>query len=217
MAENHYVDSKDQHIAAEGAPTHTELVGMYREAKKEVLSPWMQEDDRQAAMQKERDGVITDLRKSSLRIGFYLGLPAALSIVLGTLALFRTGKDVNEADAMVLAFVLLFALAGWAIMSFALIKATGTIFRKHTLRPLPIILTILLSLVFLIFPALRYFDKTIGGFAGNTAALVSILVLGIIISTILIFIWTAKHIPGLAKILALLVIFGASVATSYLM
>jgi hypothetical protein len=216
MAENHYVDPKDQHEAAQGIEDHSDLTVLYAETKKEDLGPWMQEDDRQVAMEKDRREVITSLRASALRIGMYLSLPVVLGILLGQFSFYRTGPGINEADAMALAFVILFLFAGWAILTYNLLKRVGETFHKHTLRPLPIVLTTLLSLIFLIRPALHYSNALIGGVGGNVVALVALLITGSIISTITIFAWTTKWIPGLVKILVLLAFFGLSVVAAYL-
>lgn len=216
MAENHYVDPKDQHEAAQGIEDHSDLTVFYAEAKKEDLGPWMQEADRQVAMEKERRAVITSLRTSALRIGFYLSLPVMLGILLGQFAIFRTGPGINEADAMVLAFVLLILLAGWAILTYNLLKRVGETFHKHTLRPLPIVLTTLFSLFFLIMPLFRITGTYIGGVIGYGLALGLLLVTGILIAIASIFMWTAVKIHPLAKILMLVLIVGVSIAAAYL-
>jgi hypothetical protein len=217
MAERHYVDPKDQHIAAEAVPTHTELSGMYRDAKKETLSPWMHEDERQAALEKERLDVIKGLRKSSLRIGFNLGFPFVLGILLVKLAFFRADTGLSQADAIVLAFVLLFLCAMSVILTFFLLKQVSKRYRDHTLRAAPVTLTTVLSLLFLVMPLYKLADMIIGGVAGYIAWLISLVIASIIITAVLIVIWTSRVIPALIKVIVLLIVFGASVAAMYLL
>ena len=214
MAENHYVDPKDQHIAAQGVPTRPELTTAYRNVQEKKLGPWMQEDDRQAAMEKDRLKVITDLRKSSLLIGISLSIPVVTGILLYEFALVRAYMD--PPTALILAFVLLFAAATWAIVTFRLFKWVSETFRQHTLRALPTSFTTLLILLLLVRPVFMYFLPKYGGQWGGIYALSTLLVIGIIVSIIMIFVWTAKWIPALLKIFVLLAFFGAAVALMYL-
>ncbi|MDB5179992.1 MAG: hypothetical protein JWN12_624 [Candidatus Saccharibacteria bacterium] len=214
MAENHYVDSKDQHEAAQGVEDHSELTVFYAKAKEEDLGPWMQEDDRQAAMEKERNNVIAGLRKSSILVGLCMSLPVVLGLLLGQLALIR--DTFNQTDAMILAFLLLFLLAGLLGITYALFRWIGKTFHKHTVRALPITLTTLLSLFFLIMPLFRITGTYIGGVIGYSIALGVLVVIGILITLTSIFTWTAARIHPLAKILILVLIFGVSVAVAYL-
>ena len=214
MAENHYVDAKDQHIAAEGVADHSELTTFYAEVKKEDLGPWMQEADRQAAMKKERDDVVAGLRKSSILVGLYVSLPVVLGLILGQLALIR--GDMNQADAMLFAFLLLFLLAVVIGISYGLFRWVGKTFHNHTVRALPITLTTLFSLFFLIMPLFRITGTNIGGLAGYSVALVSLLVIGNVITITSIFIWTSARLHPLVKILILALFFGAAVAVAYL-
>ena len=214
MTENHYVDPKDQHIAAQGVPTRSELTTAYRNVEEKTLGPWMQENDRQAAMEKDRLKVITDLRKSSLLIGIALSVPVVTGILLYEFALVRANMDPSA--SIILAFVLLFAAAAWAIVTFRLFKWVSETFRQHTLRALPTSFTTLLMLVLLIRPVFMYFLPKYQGQWGGIYALSTLLVIGIVVSIIMIFVWTAKWIPALLKITFLLATLGASAAIAYL-
>lgn len=214
MPENHYVDPKDQRIAAEGVSDHSELTTFYAEAKKEDLGPWMQEADRQAAMKKERDDVVAGLRKSSVLVGLYVSLPVVLGLILGQLALLRGGM--NQADAMLFAFLLLFLLAILVGITHALFKWVGKTFHNHTVRALPITLTTLLSLFFLVMPLFRLTGTYIGGPVGYSTALATLLVIGTIITIGSIFVWTSSKLHPLVKILILTLFFGIAVACAYL-
>jgi hypothetical protein len=90
MAENHYVEPLDQHIAAEGVPDHSDLTTFYAEAKVENLGPWMQEEDRQKALEVERNTIQTDLRKSVILIGLSISLPVVFGVLLGQFAMTNT-------------------------------------------------------------------------------------------------------------------------------
>jgi hypothetical protein len=214
MTENHYVDPKDQHIAAEGVPSRSDLTTAYRDANKETLGPWMKEDERQLAMEKDRQKVITSLRKSSLLIGLAISAPVVAGILLYDFAIVRATLD--QATSLVLAFVLLFAAAIWAIVTYRLFRWIGETFRQHTLKAPPITLTTLLILGFLVRPTFMYFTKHYADITGQIIWLASLLVIGIAVSIVLIFIWTTKWIPGLLKIFILLALFGAAVAVAYL-
>lgn len=214
MAENHYVDSKDQHEAATGVADHSDLTTFYASKKEEVLGPWMQEKDRQAALKKERDKIQTGLRKSSVLIGLNITLPVILGILLGQLAMARSG--INPADAMAMEFLLLFLLAALVGITYALFKWVGKTFHNHTVQALPIIFTTLLCLLLVIQKVFNLSDGLVGGLVGYGAALVALLVIGILIATITIFVWTSPKLPRLVALLVLLVFLGGAVAVFYL-
>lgn len=212
MAENHYVDPKDQHIAAEGVSDHSDLTVFYANKKNETLGPWMQEADRQAALQADRDAVVRRLRKSAFLIGLYTSLPVVIGIVL--VQFFMT--HVSLENAIPIIFLIIFGFGGYFVLTYVLFKRVGNTFHDHNLRALPITLTTLASLSFLIRPLFYLADLHIGGLVGYGAALVALVVVGIVISVISIFIWTAIKLPAIIKVTVLLLFFGASVAIAYL-
>lgn len=213
MAEKHYVDAKDQHIAAEGAPTHSELSTLYPGVTKEEKGPWMQEDERQAAMEKDRHKIISGLRKSAVLIGFCISLPVVLGIILGQLLM----TSLTPNNVMAYVFLMVLFLGGFVLMTFFLYKWVGQTFRIHALRALPITLTTLLSLLFIAMPVFRMAEAHIGGLVGYGVGLLSLLVIGIFIATISIFVWTSAKIHDIGKILVLAIFFGGAVAAAYLL
>ena len=212
MAENHYVDPKDQHIAAEGVPSRSDLTTAYRDAAHETLGPWMKEDERQAAMEKDRQKIIRGLRKSAFLIGASISIPVVISVAI---VKFMT-TQVNTENEIYLVFALVLAFGIFLGITYSMFKWVGQTFRNHNLRAMPITVTTLLCLFFLIMPALRYFSVKPSGLEIYVYSLGSLLVAGILIATISIFVWTTRWIPGLLKILILLAFFGASVAVAYL-
>jgi hypothetical protein len=212
MAEKHYVDAGDQTIAAEGVEDHSELTTIYPGAVKSEIGPWMQEQDRQAHKSAERQRSIRKLRTSSVLIGFYASLPVVVSVIVGQL--FMSTKTVVETYTVV--FLVMLGLAAFTGLTFAIYRWIGRTFHAHEMRALPITLTILASLFFIIQPLFRLGDEFIGGLTGYAAGLAGIIVVSIVISVVSVFAWTSSHIPSLVKIVVLLLFFGLSVATAYL-
>ena len=212
MAENHYVDAKDQHIAAEGVADHSDLTTFYAEAKKEELGPWMQEADRQKVLEEERNKVVLGLRKSAVLVGLSISLTVVAGIAIGQFFMnFITIENATYALP-----VIILGLLGFIALTFLLLRWVTRTFNTHNLRALPITLTTLLSLLFVSRPLFETMNSLVGGIAGYVAALASLVVIGIIIAAVSIFIWTSQKIHGIAKILILALFFGAAVAAAYL-
>ncbi|HEY8886631.1 MAG TPA: hypothetical protein VIM31_04000 [Candidatus Microsaccharimonas sp.] len=212
MAENHYVDAKDQHEAATGVEDHSDLTTFYAKAKEEELGPWMQEADRQEALQAKRDQIILGLRGSAVLVGLAISLPVAIGIVLGQF--FMT--HVNLKNAIPIFFLILFGLGGFFALTFVLYKWVGTRFQHHNIRALPITLTTLLSLALIVQKVFDLCIGLIGGLVGYGTALVALVAIGIIIATVSIFIWTSPKLSWILKILVLFVFLGVASAVFYL-
>ena len=212
MAENHYVDAKDQHIAAEGVADHSDLTTFYAEAKKEELGPWMQEADRQKKLEEERNQVVRGLRKSAVLVGLSISLTVVVGIALGQFFMnFITIENATYALP-----VIILGLLGFIGLTFVLLRWVIRTFNNHNLRALPITLTTLLSLLFASRPLFESMNTFIGGIAGYCAALSSLIILGIIIASVSIFVWTSQKIHGIVKILILALFFGTAVAAVYM-
>ena len=212
MAENHYVDSGDQHTAAEGAPDHSELTTLYRDPPKVELEHWMHENERQAALETKRATVTTNLRKSAILIGLALSIPVALGIIFEQF--FTT--TVNLVNAIPILFLIIFGFAGYFALSIHLFKWVAKTFHNHTLRALPISLTTLLCLFLLLRPTFYLTSLHIGGLAGYATGLGALLVIGTLITTISVLVWTSQKLPNIFKILVLVIFFGGSVASAFL-
>lgn len=212
MAENHYVDAGDQHTAAEGAPNHSELTTLYRDPPKVELGHWMHEDERQAALEKERANVTTDLRKSAILIGLALSIPVVLGIIFEQF--FTT--TVSLTNAIPILLLIIFGCAGYLALSVHLFKWVAQTFHNHTLRALPISLTTLLCLFLLIKPTFHLTNLYDGGMVGYVIGLSILLAVGTIITIISVLAWTSQKLPNILKILVLTVFFGLSAAAAYL-
>jgi hypothetical protein len=212
MAENHYVDPKDQHEAAQGIEDHSDLSVLYAEAKEENLGPWMQEDDRQAVLQDKRNTIVLDLRKSAILIGLSISLPVAIGIVLAQF--FMT--HVSLKNAIPILFLIILGIGGFFALTFALLKWVGTRFQRHNIRALPITATTLLSLALVAQRVFGLFEGLIGGLIGYSVALVALVAIGIIIATTSIFVWTSPKLSWIIKILVLFVFLGSAAAILYL-
>jgi hypothetical protein len=213
MADNHYVDPLDQNISAEGVPDHSDLTTFYAEAKVEELGPWMQEADRQKALEADRNKIQTGLRTSVILIGLSISLPVVFGILLGQFAMTNT----TVSDGVTLAFTLALLGVSVAVITFLLLKWVGGRFQKHSVRALPITLTTLGSLVLVVQKIFNLMNSLIGGLAGYAVAVVAVVVTGILITTISIFVWTSPKLPGLIKILVLLLFLGSAAAVIYLL
>jgi hypothetical protein len=213
MADNHYVDPLDQNISAEGVPDHSDLTTFYAEAKVEELGPWMQEADRQKALEADRNKIQTGLRTSVILIGLSISLPVVFGILLGQFAMTNT----TVSDGVTLAFTLALLGVSVAVITFLLLKWVGGRFQKHSVRALPITLTTLGSLVLVVQKIFNLMNSLIGGLAGYAVAVVAVVVTGILITTISIFVWTSPKLPGLIKILVLLLFLGSAAAVFYLL
>lgn len=213
MAENHYVDPGDQHIAAEGVEDHSELTTNYLEAKHETLGPWMQEDERQKAFEKDRSDIIKGLRAASVPIGLFVSIPVVLGILIGQFAL--TSVPANDPNAMAYVIGLIFAVGIAGIITVSLFRWVSRTFYNHSLRALPITLTILACVAFLVTPLFALGNTLIGGLAGYAAGLGGILLAGIVISVLSIFVWTMPKLSGVVKLSFLFLLLGVSVAAQY--
>jgi hypothetical protein len=212
MADYHSVDSGDQHIAAEGVADHSDLTTFYAEAKHEVLGPWMQEDERQKAMQIERDKIQTGLRKSVILIGLGISMPLVLGILLGQLFLaFATPSTVYT-----FIFIVIILSLALLITTVILLRWVAERFQKHSIRALPITLTTLLCLFLVVQRTFDLFDGLVGGIVGYAVALAALPVIGILIATITIFAWTSPKLSWVLKLLVIFVFLGVSTAIFYL-
>jgi hypothetical protein len=212
MAENHYVDPKDQIGEAEGVSDHSDLTTFYAEAKTEDLGPLLQEADRQKVMEDERNKIQTGLRKSVVLIGLSISMPVVFGILVGQLAMSQT----NLSDGITFAFLLAASGIVLLIMTFLMFKWVGKRFQKHGVRALPITLTTLLTLFLVIEKVFNLTNSLIGGIIGYATALVGLVVISIIVATILIFVWTSPKLPGIIKIIILFLFLGAAAAVYYL-
>jgi hypothetical protein len=212
MAEHHYVDPKDQHEAATGVEDHSDLTTFYAKPKEEVLGPWMQEEDRQKALQAKLDSIQTGLRKSVVLIGLSVSMPVVLGILLGQLFI------ANATPEKVYTFIFLVIILTLALLvtTIVLYKWVGERFQKHGVRALPVTLTTLLTLFLIIQKVFDLFNTIVGGLLGYAVALVSLPIISIIIATITIFVWTAPKIHPLAKVFILLAFVGIGSAIFYL-
>jgi hypothetical protein len=208
MADYHSVDSGDQQLAAEGIADHSDLTTFYAEAKHAVLGPWMQENERQAMLQKEREKIVLTLRRSSLLVGISVSLPVVVGIVLGQF--FMT--HVTLKNAIPFLFLIIFGFGGLLGMTIALLRWVGKTFNDHNIRALPITLTTLLCLFLVLQRVFDLFDGLIGGLIGYVAALGALVLIGIVIATITIFVWTIPKLSGLAKLIILVAFIGVSSA-----
>ena len=213
MADNHYVDPKDQHTVAEGVEDHSYLTTFYAEAKKEELGPWMQEADRQKALEAERFQIIFSLRKSAISAGIFTSTPVVFGIIVWQFLTFA----ITPANGMIVLLLILFGLGGYVLVTYLCLKWVVETFHKHALRAFPIAATTLASLVLLIIPLFNHVGNLIGDMIGNIVVLVSLLLIGTIITTISIFIWTSQKIHGIAKMGILLAFIGASAAVMHLL
>jgi hypothetical protein len=198
MADYHSVDSGDQQLAAEGIADHSDLTTFYAEAKHAVLGPWMQENERQAMLQKEREKIVLTLRRSSLLVGISVSLPVVVGIVLGQF--FMT--HVTLKNAIPFLFLIIFGFGGLLGMTIALLRWVGKTFNDHNIRALPITLTTLLCLFLVLQRVFDLFDGLIG----------ALVLIGIVIATITIFVWTIPKLSGLAKLIILVAFIGVSSA-----
>lgn len=196
----HYVDSKDQHTAASGVDDHSDLTTAYVEAKVKVLGPWMQETDRQKILKTERDKIQTGLRKSIVLIGLSISLPIVFGILVEQLGMAKV--DLINAYSSI--FLLLGLGITGVLTTFLLLKWVSRRFHKHNLRALPITLTTLLTLFLVIQKVFDLTNNLIGGLIGYAVGLAGIVLLSIVIAGILIFAWTSPKLPGLAKLIVLL-------------
>ena len=213
MANYHYVDPKDQHEAAEGIADHSELTTFYAEAKKEVLGPWMQEADRQKAMEEDRYRVILGLRKSAALVGVHISLP----IVVGIIVYQLLTNIVTPENAIMILFIILIGLGIYVLIAISLFKWVLQKFYMHNLRPAPIVLTTIASISLLIQPLFRITDAGIGGLIGYGVGLVALLLTGTALTTLAILVWTSRKVSGVLKIIFLLCLIGLSAAALLLL
>jgi hypothetical protein len=212
MAENHYVDPKDQTGAAEGVADHSDLTTVYPAAKKEQLSPWMHESARQAALEKTRTDTVAGLRKSIFTVGLALGLPVSLGLVSALYFL----NSVTPDNALTMFLLIVITLAIYFGTSYALLAWASQTFRNHTLKASPVMLTILISLLVIIQPSLNYAAQYAEDFQATLLGAGIVLVTSIILSVASLLLWSIAQIPAIFKVLFLAFILSAAIAVAYL-
>src|SRR5690606_3583126 len=144
--QRHYVDPVDQHTVAQGVDDHSDLTTNYMNAKVEELGPWMQEDERQKAMEAERYQATLKLRKYAVAVGFFI----SFSLVLGIIAWQLLTNIITPENAIIVLFFILFGLGGYALITSMILKWVWGKFHTHNLRALPIVLTTFASSALLI-------------------------------------------------------------------
>jgi len=212
MAENHYVDPKDQTGAAEGVADHSDLTTVYAAAKKEQLSPWMHKDARQAALEKTRTDTVAGLRKSIFTVGLALGLPVSLGLVSALYFL----NSVTQENALAMLVLIVITLATYFGVSYALLVWASQTFRNHTVKASPVMLTILISLMIIIQPSLNYAAQYAQDFQVVLLGAGIILLVSIVLSVASLLLWSIARIPAIFKVLFLAFILSASIAVAYL-
>ena len=212
MPDTHDVDQHDQDFVGVGIPDRSELTTFYAEAKKEELGPWMQENERQEAMAKERDKVQISLRGSALRIGLFISLPVVLGIIIGQILM----SNVDLKNAVPILFLVILGILAFLGFTYASLKWVGGEFQKHNLKALPITLTTIVSMALLIPKTFATYDMMFGGLTGYGIGLASLLGVGIVVAGISVFVWSAPRLSGLIKLLVLVLFLGASVTFAYL-
>lgn len=211
MAEKHYVDPVDQHTVAQGVDNHSELTAHYKNAKVEDLGPWMQEDDRQKAMEAERYKIILGLRTSAILLGFLI----SLTLVIGIAAWQLLTNVITPENAIMILFIILIGLGGYLAIAFLTLKWVWGRFNAHNLRASPIVLASITSTSLLIQPLFHITDSLFEGLIGYGVVLAVLLISGTVLTTIMIYLWTSK-MAGSIKLVWLAVILGVCMAIYYL-
>jgi hypothetical protein len=185
---------------------------LYPEVKKATLGPWMQEGERQAKMKKERDDIRKGLRKSSIQIGLAISLPVTIGILFGQYTL--TNNLTANTGALI--FILIAVGILLLLLVFILFRYVFMTFQNYSLRALPITLTTLGSIFFVTQRVFNLFNGLIGGLRGYAVGLLSLIVIGIIITSISIFAWTSPKIHPLLKGLILVVFLVVAATIGFL-
>lgn len=211
MAENHYVDPKDQHTVAEGVADHSELTAFYADAKKEDLGPWMQEDERQAAMEEKRYKAQTGLRKSAVLIGLGISMPVVLGMLLEQLIVSQLRTN-NIGQIGPFIFIIILLIPCFLVAALIILKHVTKRFHAYSIRALPITFTTLLSLLLISPIVFEMSGQLIGGIVGYGIGLITLIAASILISTVTIFVWTIPKVSGIAKLLVLTAFLACTIA-----
>ena len=178
---------------------HPELSALYPTVKKEELGEWLQEDERQKIKAEKAENFIAGIRPKAPLIGLLIAVPFILSSILLQLLMLIVGLIVRD-NAMVIVFGAILVGLIYTGILIATFKKVIDVFSAHRLRASYVTITILVSIFLVSMPL----SAIIGSLISYIVYLLSITLLSIVLSTVLIYIWTIKNFPSILKIVALL-------------
>ena len=218
MDRNHQLDAPDNDTlkTIEQLDDRSGLTTIYPHAQDQWDGNIMTTEARETKQAKELADITTSITKWAIPVGFLVIAP----IVAGSLLVAVAYTYVTKDNASLLLFPMMLTLAAWALVSFAAVKRLYAIFYEHALRATPfyIMLLVLMGLsvqsIYILTNPLQnasviYNVMIIGGIA---------LVVSVVLSWILLLLWTSRRIPantklGLVGVIAFILLAVATVAT----
>lgn len=202
MDKKHRLDAPHNDLleGIEQVDNHSELSALYFTARaewegKEIIST----EERHARSAQELRAITLSIRKKFAVVGLLVPLPLILFIVLLAFAL----ATITTPDSARFALPLVIVLLGtWIAVSFAASRKVIAIFYQHALRAGPVIL-ILLALDGLAAQASLLFTQPLhleNFLARSLVVGGSTLVLSVIISGVLLYIWTSDHLTSTRRV-----------------
>ncbi len=203
MDHKHKLEAPDNESlkTIEQVESHSELTTLYPLAKDQWDGTIMSSEERATKHDADQDRATRSIRKLFLKIGTLAPLPFLLAALIVATAF----TIVTEDNAAVLVFPMIFMLFIWLGISYVAIRNVYRMFYSHALRATPflIALYIILGLGAQVFLALLI-PMHIESILINIAAVCAgIFVLSIIVTALLLFIWTAHNISGQVKLVVI--------------
>ncbi len=197
----------------------SELSAVYPHPHKEwEESNMLSSDDRDRKHLKEREIITTSVRKSFIAIGLLTPVPFIVFVCFSAALSAVATKD----NLGFLLLPIIIGLGLWVLVSYLALRRVHTIFYSHALRTVPFLATLLCLLAMC---AQTLYSVTrpmqVNSFMVNSLALSGLLLIAsVILSGILLFIWTSPRLHPSAKVsyMALLsvLLLGLAVAVTVL-
>ena len=177
--------------------THPELAALYPEAKPINSNPISTPAEIADRKQKTYEKQVKLLRQDAPKIGVYVAAPYVLGLFAIQYVVMRI-LDIAPGDiggAMFIVFASFFVTTLTVFIAYYLFNRASDVFNSHYLKAWPIITTIFISMVGSTPLALRLMQPIPLELLGYLASLALIMLVTIVISTCLIYIWTSKLSP----------------------
>lgn len=202
MDKDHRLDAPDNESlrTVEQLEDHSELSAIYPNQQVEWKGlPLLSQQERYAKHDAEQRAITTSLRLRFITVGLLLPLPILLAIIF-TSGFYIISDYISFQALWSIPAIILAAI--WLIIASRAWRSLFQLFYKHAVRSLPIVVILLIELGLASWTlygiaAPFYTNWVFGNLLGLSIA---IFAASIILSGIVIFIWTSYRLPGVVKI-----------------
>jgi hypothetical protein len=206
------IDSPKGVTSPEQIGDHSDASLLYPSAKPINTNPISTPAERAEKVRATRVRVIASLRRSSVPVGFFLTLPYAAGLVVIQQVIMRISSIApgDISGAMFIVFMSFLTALGTIAVTYLSLKRADSYFYSRALRMLPVAATVLASVALATAAAFSIAEQLPNELISYVGTLVLIFSIGIVATTLAIFIWASRlAIP--AKFVGLgLVVFAAA-------